>query len=136
MSNSVSWNAKRAAVVGLCLIMFAAPGFAQDKASSCISELQSEFSSNAALTVDCPSKSDCSFLAAPGNAGAQEVIQSIAAKAATCLQGAGQTLANEDDQSAGITREFQGAGEARCIILIAKPGSESPQGVRVVCQDG
>jgi hypothetical protein len=125
------------AAAGLAMMVAAAmPALAQGSASACVATLKQDFPASSALTVDCPSASDCSFLAAPGNATAQELLAPIIAKATSCLNAAGQKLVNEDNQGAGVTRQFRGDGEERCALLISNPGTESPHGVRLICQGG
>ncbi|MBX2806893.1 MAG: hypothetical protein KTR19_13040 [Hyphomicrobiales bacterium] len=110
-------------------------GFAQGNPVACIAQIQSEFGSNPALNADCSSDMDCSFLAAPGNDGAQAVIASIVQKAESCFTAAGQTAQGEQSQGGSSMRQFDGNDETQCALLISKPGTDSPEGVRVLCQE-
>ena len=122
------------AAVALALCITAHPGFAQSNPAACIAEINKEFGSNAALNASCPSDVDCSFLAKPGNAQVRTVIASIVQKAESCFKTAGQKVLNEQTQGGSTMRQFDGKGETRCAVLISKPGSDTPEGVRVLCQ--
>lgn len=122
------------AVAALALCLTAYPGFAQSNPVACIAAINKEFGSNVALNANCPSKTDCSFLAKPGNTQAQTVITSIVQKAENCFKAAGQKLLDEQAQEGSIMRQFDGNDESRCAILVSKPGGDTPQGVRVICQ--
>lgn len=108
--------------------------FAQGNPSACVAELRNEFASNAALNADCPSDTDCTFLAAPGNAQAQTVIASIVQKAESCFTAAGQQALGDQMEGGSTMRQFDGNGDKRCALLISKPGTDTPEGVRVLCQ--
>lgn len=110
------------------------PGFAQGNPSACVGEVRNEFASNAALNADCPSDTDCTFLAAPGNTEAQSVIASLVQKAESCLTAAGQQALAEQAEGGSTMRQFDGNGDTRCALLISKPGTDAPEGVRVLCQ--
>ena len=109
-------------------------GFAQGNPSACVAEIRNEFASNAALNADCPNDTDCTFRAAPGNTGAQTVVASIVQKAESCFTAAGQQALGEQMQGGSTMREFDGNGDTRCALLISKPGTDAPEGVRVLCQ--
>ena len=109
-------------------------GFAQGNPSACVGEVRNEFASNAALNADCPSDTDCTFLAAPGNTEAQSVIASLVQKAESCLAAAGQQALAEQAEGGSTMRQFDGNGDTRCALLISKPGTDAPEGVRVLCQ--
>ncbi len=125
-----------AVAAALAFSLAAGQATAQSGPTACISSLQSEYGATDGLTLDCPSATDCSFLAPPGNASARALIGAIASKATACLTEAGMTLDSEDSQPAGVTREYRGQGEARCAVLVATPGGDSPEGVRVICRNG
>lgn len=131
-----NWMLKTGAYTGmvLALCLGAYPGFAQGDPTSCIAEINKEFGSNAALNTDCSGKTDCSFLAKLGNAQARNVIASIVRKAESCFKAAGQSVIDEQTQDGSTMRQFDGNGETRCAILISKSGSDTPEGVRVICQ--
>ena len=109
-------------------------GFAQGNPSACVAEVRSEFVTNAALNTDCPSDTDCTFLAAPGNAQAQTVIASIVQKAEGCFTAAGQLALGEQMEGGSTMRQFDGNGDMRCALLISNPGTDAPDGVRSLCQ--
>lgn len=123
-----------AATAALASLIVAQSAAAQGNPSACVAQINDEFGSNAALTVDCSSDTDCSFLAAPGNSQAQSTIASIVQKAESCFKSAGQALQDEQMQGGSTMRQFDGNDETRCALLISKPGSDSPEGVRVLCQ--
>jgi hypothetical protein len=120
------------AVLGALLTMQA--GFAQGNPSACVAEIRNEFGANAALNTDCPSDADCTFLAAPGNAEAQTVVASIVQKAESCLTAAGQQAQAEQTEGGSTMRQFDGDGDTRCALLISGPGTDAPEGVRILCQ--
>lgn len=122
------------AAVALMLLPAAHQGFAQGNPSACVAQINTEFGSNAALNADCSSDNDCTFLAAPGNAQAQTVIASIVQKAESCFTAAGQQALGEQMQDGSTMRQFDGNGDTRCAIVMSKPGTDSPDGVRVLCQ--
>lgn len=121
-----------AAVLAALLTMQA--GFAQGNPSACVAEISNEFSSNAAVNADCPSDTDCTFLAAPGSAEAQTVVASIVQKAESCLTAAGQQAVGDQAEGGSTMRQFDGNGDTRCALLISKPGTDAPEGVRILCQ--
>lgn len=122
------------AAAALAALLTAQTGFAQSNPAACVAEINKEFASNAALNVDCPSDTDCSFLAAPGNTQAQSVIASIVQKAESCFKAAGQKAQGDEMQGGSTMRQFDGNDETRCALLISKPGTDAPEGVRVICQ--
>jgi hypothetical protein len=120
------------AVLGALLTMQA--GFAQGNPSACVAEIRNEFGANAALNADCPSDADCTFLAAPGSAEAQSIIASIVQKTESCFTAAGQQALGDQMEGGSTMRQFDGNGDTRCALLISKPGTDAPEGVRVLCQ--
>lgn len=122
------------AAVVLAMAAFAVPVYAQGNPAACIGELGKEFSPTATLQVECPSDNDCTFLVAPGNPDAKAQIDAIIAKATACFTGAGQKAVGEKAQGGSTIHEFDGDGETRCALLISSPGSDSPEGVRAICQ--
>jgi hypothetical protein len=122
------------AAVALVFLPAAHQAFAQGNPSACIAQINGEFGSNAALNADCSSENDCTFLAAPGNTQAQTVIASIVQKTETCLIAAGQQAQGEQMEGGSTMRQFDGNGDTRCALLMSKPGTDAPEGVRVLCQ--
>lgn len=118
----------------LVVLVTTQSGFAQGNPSACVGEIRNEFASNAALNADCPSDTDCTFLAAPGSADAQSVIASLVQKAESCLTAAGQQALAEQTEGGSAMRQFDGNGDTRCALLISSPGADAPEGVRVLCQ--
>lgn len=109
-------------------------GFAQGNPSACVAEVRTEFVTNAGLNTDCPSDTDCTFLAAPGSAEAQSIITSIVQKAESCFTATGQQALGDQMEGGSTMRQFDGNGDTRCALLISKPGTDAPEGVRVLCQ--
>ncbi len=120
-------------VVTACATLLGAmPAFAAD-APSCVAQLKKDYGSTDALNADCPSESDCTFMAPTGNASARALIETIAGKVESCFTGAELKMTKEDKVAEGTTRIFE-AADVKCALLTSAPNGTPPEGVRAVCQ--
>jgi hypothetical protein len=126
----------RGTVFAAAIMIIAGTGAAaaQDQAAACVTQLKAEYGAVAALNAECPSDTDCTFLAPPGNASARALLDTVARKAESCFQSAGLASTKEDKQAIGTTRTYNGEGAGKCALLISTPNGSPPEGVRAVCQ--
>jgi hypothetical protein len=123
-------------VIAAALMTVAGTGAAaaQDQAAACVTQLKTEYGTAAGLNAECPSDTDCTFLAPTGNASARVLLDTVATKAESCFKAAGLASAKENKQDIGTTRTYNGEGAGKCALLISTPNGLPPEGVRAVCQ--
>lgn len=125
----------RAAAFAVVLLLGAGPALAQASPASCVADLSKEYSANTALRAECPSKADCTFQAAEGNASALALIGAMVKRAEACFTAAGLTITKDDTAAEGTTRYYGTAEKPEtCALLIATGTGGVAQGVRTACQ--
>ncbi len=116
-------------------MIYAGSACAQNAPSSCVSDLQKEYASNAALRSECTKDDDCSFQAPEGNASALALIGAMVKRTESCFATAGLTVSKEDTVPEGTTRYYGTARIAeKCALLIATGAGGVARGMRAACQ--
>lgn len=124
-----------AGVIAATVLAFStASCLAQASPPACIADLKKDYGATPGLNANCESDKDCTFIAPPGNASARALVGAIAERVEACFKARGLTLASEDAQPVGVTRNFKNGDEAECALLISTPSGGVPEGVRAVCR--